>query len=268
MRQRLRELLSSRQWEATIIALIVVNAITLGLETMPAVMARFGDALVLFDRLILAIFVVEIALRIIAHGWRFFRDPWGIFDFSIVAIALIPATGAFSVLRILRVLRLISVVPSLRRVIGGLIAALPGLGSIIVLMVLVFYVFAVMATNLFGPDYPAWFGGLDASALTLFQMMTFDSWSSGIMRPILESHPWAWAFFIPFVFVTALTVLNLFIGVIVSAMQEEHSDAASADRARMRSDGALVLGELRALRAELAALRSEHTTPRNPEPRA
>lgn len=258
MRDKITALVTSRRWERFIIALILANAVTLGLETVPSVMESIGPLLTLIDRLILAIFVIEIALRLYVFRLSFFRDPWSLFDFSIVAIALMPATGAFSVLRalrILRVLRLISVVPSLRRVVGGLVAALPGIGSIFVLLMLVFYVFAVMATKLYADTFPEWFGTLTASLFTLFQLMTMDSWTS-VVRPMMEVHPFAWAFFIPYLAVTAFTVLNLFIGVIVSAMQSEHEAEATAERAVLQSETELILTELRALRAEVAELRS------------
>lgn len=260
MRAKLIPLLRSRKWEQFITLIIVINAITLGLETVPEVMAVAGPFLETFDRIILGIFVVEIALRIYAFRLDFFKDPWGIFDFSIVAIALMPTTGAFSVLRalrILRVLRLISVVPSLRKVVGGLISALPGLGSIVVLLLLVFYVFAVMATKLFGTSFPEWFGTIGASFYTLFQVMTLESWSMGIVRPVMDVYPWAWGFFVPFIACTAFTVLNLFIGVIVSAMQEEHDAIVEADRQALQSETEMVLSEVRALRKEVAEMRAE-----------
>jgi voltage-gated sodium channel len=260
MRDKVKSLVTSRKWETGIIAIIVLNAVTLGLETSPAVMRELGGLLLLIDRTILGIFVAELALRLYAHGWRFFRDPWSLFDFAIVAISLMPASGNLSVLRslrILRALRLISVVPSLRRVIGGLIAALPGMGSIVVLMALVFYVFAVMATKLFGQAFPEWFGNLGASLYTLFQIMTLESWSMGIVRPVMEVYPHSWLFFVPFILCTAFTVLNLFIGIIVSAMQEEHEAEADANRQAIHDDTGFILEEVRALRAELKELRAE-----------
>ena len=263
MRDQLKAFLTSRRWEQFIITVIVINAITLGLETDAAVVAAVGPLLAAVDTLILGIFVVEIVLRIYAFRFGFFRDPWSLFDLAIVAVALLPASGAFSVLRalrILRVLRLISVVPSLRKVVGGLIISLPGLASIFVLLMLVFYVFAVMATKLYGESFPDWFGSLFASLYTLFQVMTLEGWSDGIVRPVMEVHPWAWTFFLPFIACTAFTVLNLFIGVIVSAMQEEHESIAEADRAAIQSETSLVLAELRALRAEVAQLRAERRT--------
>ncbi|XYK82061.1 MAG: ion transporter [Labrenzia sp.] len=260
MREKIKALVTSRTWEYWIIAIIVVNAITLGLETSPFVMDRFGSVLIAIDQTILGIFVIEIALRLFAHGFRFFKDPWSLFDFFIVAIALLPSSGTLSVLRslrILRVLRLISVVPSLRRVIGGLIAALPGMGSIVVLMALVFYVFGVMATKLFGASFPEWFGDLGASLYTLFQIMTLESWSMGIVRPVMEVYPLSWIFFVPFILCTAFTVLNLFIGIIVSAMQEEHEAEADANRQAIHDETGLILEEVKALRAELKELREQ-----------
>ncbi|MCA1297917.1 ion transporter [Stappia indica] len=264
MRERLTELVQSRRWEATIIALIVINAVTLGFETSTQAMAAAGPVLVLLDRLVLAIFTIEIALRIYAHRLAFFRDPWSLFDFAVVAVALMPASGAFSVLRalrILRVLRLISVVPSLRRVVGGLVAALPGMGSIVLLLSLVFYVFAVMTTKLYGASFPDWFGTIGRSLYTLFQIMTLESWSMGIVRPVMEVYPLSWLLFVPFILCTAFTVLNLFIGVIVSAMQQEHEHTAEADRQAIHDETGLVLDEVKALRAEVRALRSELARP-------
>lgn len=256
----LKALLTSRRFEFAITALIVINAITLGLETVPAAVDRFGWLLSLVDRVILGVFVLEVGARLVAWRLDFFRDPWRVFDFLVVGVALVPATGALSVLRalrILRVLRIISMVPSLKRVVGGLVGALPGMGSIMLLLTLVFYVFSVMATKLYGDSFPEWFGSIPVSAYSLFQIMTLESWSMGIVRPVMEVHPMAWAFFIPFIACTTFTVLNLFIGIIVSAMQEEHDEEASAEREAMATDQSAMLRELKAIRKELAALRAE-----------
>ena len=258
----LRRLISHPYWERWVTTLIVINAITLGLETSETAMARAGGLLVAIDRIILAIFVAEIGLRMAVHRWRFFTDPWSIFDTIVVGIALVPATTGLSVLRalrILRVLRLISVVPSLKRVIGALFEALPGMGSIVVLIALVFYVFSVMATKLFGGTFPDWFGNIGASAYTLFQVMTLESWSMGIVRPVMEVYPFAWAFFVPFILLTSFVVLNLFIGIVVSAMQSEHDKEMAEEREiaarEARDDAADLHAEMRALRADLTELR-------------
>lgn len=262
MRQALVRVLTSRQWEQAIVFIILVNSVILGLETDRDIVARIGPVLSAIDKVVLGIFVLEIALRIYAFRLRFFRDPWSLFDFFVVAIALVPASGPFQVLRalrILRALRLVSVLPSLRRVVGGLIAALPGMSSIVMLMAMLFYVAAVMATNLFGEVFPDWFGSLGASFYTLFQVMTLESWSMGIVRPVMEAFPLAWMFFVPFILLSTYAVLNLFIGVIVSAMQEESEATASADRQALHDDSAAILLELRALRAEIAALRQSRS---------
>jgi voltage-gated sodium channel len=164
-------------------------------------------------------------LRLWAYRARFFRGGWNVFDFVIVAIAWLPTTGAFSVLRalrVLRVLRLLSVVPQMRSVVGALLNALPGMGSIVAVLLLVFYVSAVMATQLFGAAFPDWFGSVGASMYSLFQIMTLESWSMGIVRPLMEVYPLAWLFFVPFVIVTSFAVLNLFIALIVNSMQSVH----------------------------------------------
>lgn len=253
-----RRLIESRRFELFITALIVVNAITLGLETVPAAAARFGGLLGVVDQVILAVFVAELAARIVIHRTAFFRDPWSLFDLFVVGVALVPATGSLSVLRalrILRVLRLVSIVPSLRRVVAGFIAALPGMGSIVLLLGLVFYVFAVMATKLYGQAFPEHFGSIAASLYTLFQVMTLEGWSDGVVRPVMEVYPGAWLFFIPFIVATSFTVLNLVIGVIVSAMEEEHQAAEQAERLERADDQAEILAELRALREEIAAFK-------------
>jgi voltage-gated sodium channel len=208
-----------------ITAVIVINAITLGLETSQAVMAVAGPVLNTIDHAALLIFTLELGLRMWSYRTRFFADGWNLFDLIIVAVSWLPAAGGFSVLRalrILRVLRLLSVVPQMRSVIGALFRALPGMGSIAAVLLLVFYVAAVLATKLFGPEFPEWFGSVGASMFSLFQVMTLESWSMGMARPIMESYPMAWAFFVPFVIVTSFTVLNLFIALIVNSMQMVH----------------------------------------------
>lgn len=256
---KLKSLLESRRFEMAILVIIVINAITLGLETSDAVMQRFGPALIWLDRFVLAIFTVEVLARMAVYRLQFWRDPWRIFDLMIVIIALVPTSGNLSILRalrILRVLRMISVVPSLRRVVGGLMAALPGMGSITMLLSLVFYVFAVMATTMYGQAFPEWFGSLGSSAYSLFQIMTLESWSMGIVRPVMAEFSYAWIFFIVFILCTSFTVLNLFIGIIVSAMQAEHEDEATAERDALRQDQQRILAELTALRVQIEAQQS------------
>ncbi len=260
----LRRLIEDPRTERIIMALIVLNAVTLGLETNQTVMARWGTFLHVLDQAILAVFVIELAGRIILQRAAFFRDGWNIFDFLVIGISLAPTTEAFTVLRafrVLRLLRLVTVVPSLRRVVGGLIGALPGMGSILLLIGLIYYVCSVMAVNLFGEDFPQLFGTLGISLFTLFTIMTLEGWVDGVVRPIMEKFPYAWLFFIPFIIGTTFTILNLFIGIIVNAMQSEHAKAEAAERdaerAIVHGETEPLMAELKSLKAEIAALRTE-----------
>ena len=199
-RARLARFVEADPFQRAITALIVVNAVTLGLETWDSVMERWGDLLDVVDTVILVIFVAEIALRIAAHGWRFFANGWSLFDVFVVGIALMPSSGALSVLRalqILRAFRLVSAVPAMRSVIEALVKSLPGLSSIMLLLSLVFYVFAVMATKLYGDAVPERFGTLGASMYALFQVMTLEGWPD-VVGSVLEHHRFALLFFIPF----------------------------------------------------------------------
>lgn len=223
-RVRLGEWIESTRIQRFIILVILLNAAVLGMETSPALMDSFGPALISIDTACLAIFVVEIVLKLIAFGWRFFRDPWNVFDFLVVGVALVPAGAGLEVLRalrVLRVLRLISQLPQLRKVVGALLAAVPGILSTGALLALIFYVSAVMATTFFRETMPEYFGNLGSSLFSLFQIATLSSWEA-IVRPAMDEHSWAWMFFIPFIILAAFTALNLIIAVIVDAMNTLH----------------------------------------------
>jgi voltage-gated sodium channel len=254
LRERVRFFIESARFERAITALIAANAITLGIETSAAAVARFGPWLHAFDRLVLGVFVVELLLRFFVYRGRFFQDPWRVFDFIVVGLGLMPAGGAFTVLRalrVLRVLRLVSLVPSMRGVVGALLTALPGMASIVGLMALVLYVSAVMATKLFGAIAPEHFGRLGASLFTLFQIMTVEGWPD-IARGIMVQSPNSWIFFVVYLLIATFMVLNLFIAVVVNAMQAQVSEDIKGDgEAHTR----LILDEVRALRRELDALR-------------
>lgn len=236
-----------------ILTVIILNAITLGLETRPGAAEFAGGLLGYLDRIAIGIFTVELALKLYAYRQNFFKDGWNLFDFAIVAAAYVPASAGLSVLRalrILRALRLIALVPSMRRVVQGLLSAIPSMASVIVLLVLTFYIAAVMATKLFGVTFPQWFGSIGESFYTLFQIMTLESWSMGIVRPVMEVFPFAWVFFVPFILLTSFIVLNLFIGVIVNAMAEATGEEAHSEREE-------ILRQLHALREDVAALRQK-----------
>jgi voltage-gated sodium channel len=256
VRERTRAILAHRRFQRFIIAVILINAGTLGLETFPAVVERHGPLLTAVDHVALYVFAVELAAKIYVERRAFARDPWNIFDFLIVAIAFAPATGGLSVLRslrILRALRLLSVVPSLRRVVSALLRAMPGMSSIVVLLALVLYVAAVMATKLYGTTAPDRFGSLPTSLFTLYQTMTGDDWGN-IAREVMTRHPSAWIFFTIFILVCTFVILNLFMAVVVSAMDEENAE----ERAAIEDTTAhteRILEELAELRKEVAQLR-------------
>lgn len=252
--------LINRPWfEPTIITLIVINALLIGLETSPSIMAQYGVFITVLDNAILGVFVLEIGARMIVHRAAFWRDPWSLFDLTVVAIALVPATGNLSILRALRIiraLRLVSAIPSMRRVVSGLLSAMPGMGSVLLLLLLLFYVASVMATKLYGAVWPARFGNVGESAYTLFQVMTMEGWSDGIVRPLMEKAPMAWLFFIPFIVIAAFIVLNLFLGIVVDAIAQQQEEEESEVVETMRGEHAQVMAELAKVRAELAELRA------------
>lgn len=251
LREKTTAFLETARVRNFIVAVIVFNAVILGMETSESIMAAAGGVILALDRLCLAIFVAELLLKLFAYGGRFFRSGWNIFDFVIVGVSLIPGNGGLSVLRalrILRVLRVISVVPSLRRVVEGFVTALPGMGSVFLLMGIVFYIGAVMATKLFGNAFPEWFGTLGRSGYSLFQIMTLESWSMGIVRPVMEIYPYAWAFFVPFIMVTTFAVVNLLVGLIVNSMQDAHAEETNAATDSYRDE---VLAKLAAIEKEL-----------------
>jgi voltage-gated sodium channel len=269
-RDRLNAFLESSVVQHTILVLILINAVTLGLETSASVMNVAGGFLYALDKTLLAIFVMEIALRLYARRLSFFRDPWSVFDFLVVGVALLPATGQFSILRalrVLRVLRVLTIVPSMRRVVGALLAAVPGLVSIALVLLLFYYVGAVMTTKMFGAAFPEWFGNIGRSLYSLFQVMTLESWSMGIARPVMKEFPYAWAFFVPFILTATFTMLNLFIAVIVNAMQtfseSEHAGTrvtveTTVEHAREHIEADIhttLETEVRGLRAEIAELK-------------
>ena len=260
-RSRLDAWVHGAAFQSFITFAIVANAVILGLETARSLDPGALAVLRAADRVFVGLFAAEIGLKMALRRFAFFRSAWNVFDFAVVAISLVPAAGPLSVLRALRViraLRLFSMVPAMRLVVESLVRAIPGLGSIGALLALVFYVSAVLATSLFGETFPQWFGTLGASLYSLFQIMTLESWSMGIVRPVMETHPHAWVFFVPFILLTTFTVLNLFIGVIVEAIQSQQKsivESVAADAARLSvMETESIVGRIERLQHELSQL--------------
>ena len=231
--QSIKKIIEDKYFVTFITIVIIINAITLGLETSPKIKAEFGVILSLIDKIALTIFTIELITKILVYKLRFFKDGWNVFDFLIVAVSLIPASGPFSVLRafrIFRTLRLLSIVPSMKRIIQAIFISIPGILSVGTIIILIFYISSVLTTTFFGERFYEWFGTIGNSMYTLFQIMTLESWSMGIVRPVMKEFPLAWLFFVPFILVTTFAILNLFIGIIVDAMQQISKDGSHEEK--------------------------------------
>jgi voltage-gated sodium channel len=250
--------IESSGFRNTITALILINAGILGALTYP-LPENWALWLHWADMAIIGVFVIEIALKLYVQKFRFFRSGWNLFDFTVVMFSLIPDAGAFTVLRALRVLRLFrlfSVIPEMRSVVEALAKAIPGMGAIMLVLGVIFYVAAVMGAKLFAGTHPQFFGDLGGSAFTLFQVMTLESWSMGVARPVIAEHPYAWIFFVGFIVLTSFAVLNLFIAVIVDSMQSKHFDAETARQEEAHDEREHLMDEVKALRTEIAELKT------------
>ena len=252
----IKQMVESQWFHNFVIGVILINGVVLGIETVKGLNTTVLNLLQWIDQLCLLIFVIELLLKLWVYRLSFFKQGWNVFDFLIVAIALVPATDELSILRafrIFRVLRLVTTVDSIRRVVSGMLIAIPGVGSVGGLLVIFFYIGAVITTTLFGADFPQWFGNLGRSMYTLFQIMTLESWSMGVVRPVMEQFPYAWIFFIPFIAVTTFTVLNLFIGIIVDAIAtvKEQDNSSRHHQLSSKEDIDLIRDDLSALRMQL-----------------
>lgn len=233
----LKAIISSKIWKYSVATLVIINSIILGMETYNNLMNSYGSILIKIDETILSLFVGELALRLIVYRTQFFKDPWSIFDFCVIIAALIPSQGALSVLRsvrALRALRLVSIFPKLKGVIEGLIQAIPGICSIAAVMAIIICVFALMASKLYGANYPQWFGNFHISIFSLFQIMTLEGWPD-IVRTVMKDNDFAWIFFITYILIATYSVLNLFIAVIVEAMQRNNEEEEEDHKAKLKS---------------------------------
>lgn len=226
----LERFIERRWFRSLITGLIVFNALILGILTYRRDLPDgFVIGLEALDHTITIIFAIEIGLKLIVYRFLFFKSGWNWFDFIVVGLSLVPGTGAFSVmraLRVLRVLRLLHVVPMMKRITEALLKALPGMSAIFAVLALFTYVGAVMATNMFGDteteEVRLLFGDLPRSAYSLFQVMTMDGWRFEVVEKVIDDgHPYAWVFFLLFIFIASFAILNLFIALIVEALQQE-----------------------------------------------
>lgn len=221
---KLRQIIESKAWSVGIILVIIFNSILLGLGTSKYLKSNYETYLNALDTICLVIFSIELALRLICYKISFFTNKekwWNIFDFIIVAISLFAMQySVLRTLRVLRILRLISSVPSMRLVTNAVLKTIPAMLSISALLSIFYYVYGVLCVEFFGEKFPQWFGSLPRALYSLFQIMTLESWSMGIVRPIMEIYPYAWILFISFIVLVGMIALNLIVGVIVNSLNE------------------------------------------------
>jgi voltage-gated sodium channel len=247
-----------KSFQNFITGLIILNAAALGFETSPQIMLYIGEELMLFDQFVLIVFVLEITIKLVNRRLDFFRNGWNIFDFIIVGVALVPSSGSFSVLRALRIfraMRLLSVVPSMRKVVQALFLAIPGIFSVGSIILLIFYVSSVLTTNFFGNSFDEWFGSVGRSMYSLFQIMTLESWSMGIVRPVMAVYPFAWIFFVIFILITSFAVMNLFIGIIVDAMQQQSYEEQQEETEKLSAESSQIHKAVLELQNEIKELK-------------
>ncbi|WP_017558298.1 ion transporter [Nocardiopsis baichengensis] len=260
LRDRAAGIVDAAWFQNTVIVLIVLNAVSLGLETYDGLFRAWEPWFRAAETAFVGLFAAELLLKGYARGARFFRDPWNWFDMLVVGIALVPATGGFSVLRllrILRILRLVSVVPQMRHIVSALFRAVPGMGTVIGLLLITVYTSAVLAEKLFSRTAPEYFGDLGTSLFTLFMVMTTENWPD-VADAVMAEHPAAWVFFVGYMVVTAFVILNLVIGVVVTALEQE----VNAERWREDQELELeqhqdVVARLDALTEQVALLRAQ-----------
>ena len=265
MRPFARRVVDARWFEPSMIALILFNGVLIGLETSHEITQAYGRWLELGNDLILGIFVIEAALKITAvapNFRRYFGDGWNLFDFSVIVLSLLPATGQFALvarlIRVLRVLRLVSAMPQLRLIVATLVRSIPSMGHVLMLLGIVFYIYAITGFHLFHNHDAEHWGTLGAALLTLFQIVTLEGWVD-VMEQALESRPWSWVYFVSFVLIGTFVVLNLFIAVVVNNLEASKAAELEALARPVTHDEVLdELGRtrdaLRALQRKLAAL--------------
>jgi|TARA_B110000261_G_C13007201_1_gene326647 voltage-gated sodium channel len=258
-------------FEGFVVVIIVISAISVGLKTYE-IAPRYEATLKVLDLSVTYIFLFELWLRFFAEdsaGRRsFFRKGWNIFDTIIVIGSLAPLEGSELILigrllRVFRVLRLVSVIPELRILIGSFLKAMPQLAYIVLLMFIIFYIYGAVGSTVFGEINDFLWGDISRSMLTLFRVMTFESWSD-VMYETMEVYPLSWTFYLSFIFFTAFAFLNMVIGVVVNIVDKETkiSDLQSSHTISPLSshDIKQLTDQIEQLRIEVASLRERAMT--------
>ncbi len=245
---------SNRMFEIFVVSVIIFSAVVVGVKTYD-IPEFLSSAVYFLDGMITVIFLVEITIRFLGEENKrhFFKSGWNIFDVTIVFVSLIPIENSElaiigRLIRIFRVLRMVSIIPELRMLIASLLKALPQLFYVVMLMFIIFYIYAAVGSTFFGDINPTLWGDIAVSLLTLFRVMTFEDWTD-VMYETMAVYRFSWAYFITFIFFTAFAFLNMIIGIVVNVMEQEHRD-------HMQDEFDNEHQELEAIRAELAEIKS------------
>ena len=269
----LRKIVDSSVFQGIILFIIVFNSVIMGIETIRNLSDSAVSTLATINMVCLIIFIVEIVVKLLAYGLDYFKDPWNWFDVIIVGVSMasgLAFMSAFRAMRVLRVLKslkalrgtkLIGHVRKLQIIIDAIVKSIPSIGWTGVLLLLIYYIFALIGVNLFGEAFPDWFGTIGKAMYTLFQVMTLESWSMGISRPVMAEFSYAWAYFVPFVLLSSFVVMNVVVGIVVNAISEVAAASAEEEKAEQAEDKAEasptndeLITEIRSLREHLDRL--------------
>lgn len=236
MKEYCARLVKNKWFDRIIIALIIVNAAILGLETLPELNAKYGSLFGFINQFVLGVFILEAVMKITAVApqvSKYFKNGWNLFDFSIILLSLIPATGQFAMIarlaRLLRVLRLISALPELRLIVSTLLRSIPGMANVMLLMSVIFYIYAIMGFHLFHEHDPEHWRNVGISLLTLFRIATLEDWTD-VMYKGMELAPAAWIYFVSFVIFGTFVIINLFIAIVINNLDEAKTEKLKALR--------------------------------------
>lgn len=221
--KRIKYLVENRWFQGAILVIICLNALVFGIQTSPSARQACGGWLNKIDGICLAVFTVELLLKIVAYNRNFCKDPWNIFDFIVVAVSFVPDCGMFSSIRLFRILRifkLISGIRHMRIILGAIVKSVKGILWTGSLLILIYYVYGILGTYLFGATFGDWFGSLGKSVYSLFQIMTLESWSMGIARPVIAVYPYAWIYFVSYILLSSFLVMNVVVGIVLNSITE------------------------------------------------
>ena len=270
---KLKDFVEGKLFQGTVLIVIAINSIVLGLQTSPSIDNSIGDILSIIDTICLGIFIIEMLLKMIVyHFFGYFKNPWNVFDFCIILMSILSGLSVLSSLRVLRVFRVFRSLKGLRGfkmasslrplqvIISAIGKSIPGISWAMLLMVIVYYIFSIIGVTIFGQTFDEWFGDIAKAMYTLFQVMTLESWSMGISRPVMEVFPYAWAYFVPFVLVSSFIMMNVIVGIVVTAISEvaegrsKDKEEKEAKKKQEKDRDTLIREEIALVKAHLEEL--------------